>query len=91
MSNSTSNSSPGPAARNSGEAGGKSTSLHQPSNDKAIEDKLENVDLVSRGARVHDHLRDMRGKGVAGDYDDSIKHNTDTHYAQEDATKRPRK
>lgn len=90
MSNSTSKSSPDPAARSSGEASGQSTGLHQPSNDKAIEDKLENVDLESRGAKVHDHLRDKRGKGVAGDYDDSIKHNAETRYAQEDAANRPR-
>ncbi len=89
MSNSTSTSSPSPAARNSGEASGKRTGLHQPSNDKVIEDKLENVDLVSRGATVHDHLRDKRGKGVAGDYDDSIKHNADTHYAPEETAQRP--
>lgn len=64
MSNSTSNSSPDPAARSSGVASGKKTGLHQPSNDNAIRDRLENVDLASRGAKVHDHLRDKRGNGV---------------------------
>lgn len=91
MSNSTSKSASGSAARHSGEASGKKTGLHQPSNDKAVKDKLVKVDLVSRGAKVHDHLRDKRGKGVADAYDDSIKHNADTHYAQEDASERRKK
>ncbi len=90
MSNSTSNSSQDPAARGSGVASGKKTGLHQPSNDNAIRDKLENVDLASRGAKVHDHLRDKRGNGVAGDYDDSITHDADSHYVQDNAADRPK-
>ena len=30
------------------------------------------VSLKDRGAVMEDHLRDKRGNGVAGDYDDSI-------------------
>jgi hypothetical protein len=91
MSNSTSNSTPDHAARGSGEASGKKTGLHQPSNDNNIRDKLENVDLASRGAKVHDHMRDKRGNGVPGDYDDSITHNADEHYVQDNAADSPKK
>lgn len=76
MSNS-SNTSPGPAARSAGTASGKKTGLHQPSDDQNVENKLGNVDLESRGAKVHDHLRDKRGNGVTNDYDDSINHDAD--------------
>jgi hypothetical protein len=91
MTNSSSSTSPGSASRDSGVASGKKTGLHQPSDDNRIEDKLDNVDLASRGAKVHDHLRDKRGNGVPGDYDDSIKHNADEHYVQDNAAQRPRK
>lgn len=89
MSNPTANSRPDPTARSSGQASGKKTGLHQPSNDNQVIDKLQGVDLQSRGAKVHDHLRDKRGNGVAGDYDDSINHNADEHYAH-DAARRPK-
>lgn len=77
--------------RKSGEASGKKTGLHQPNNDREISDKLDNVDLDSQGEKVHDHLRDKRGKGVAGDYDDSINHDADERYSQENSAKRPAK
>lgn len=71
--NSPSNPSQGNAAgRSSGEAGGQHQGLRQPSDDERVEDKLDNVDLEARGARVDDHLRDRDSKGVAGGYDDSI-------------------
>jgi len=76
------------AAQSSGTASGKKTGLHQPSDDKRIEDKLKNVDLASRGSKVHDHLRDKRGNGVADDYDDSIGHDADSQYAQDDKLQR---
>ncbi len=82
MSHASSNTSGNAAAQSTGEASGKKVGLHQPSNDKQVADKLENVDLASRGAKVHDHLRDKRGNGVPGDYDDSIKHDADEHYVQ---------
>ncbi len=85
-----SSTSAGSAARSPGTASGKKTGLHQPSDDKRIEDKLENVDLASRGSKVHDHLRDKRGNGVPGDYDDSIKHNAGSHYVQDNAAQRPK-
>ncbi len=92
MSNSSSShSSPGSASRDSGVASGKKTGLHQPSDDGPIEDKLENVDLESRGSKVHDHLRDKRGNGVPGDYDDSIDHDADEKYVQDNAASRPAK
>ena len=86
MSHSTTDASGGSAARASGEARGKKVGLHQPSNDREIADKLKNVDLESRGAAVHDHLRDKRGNGAAG-YDDSIRHDADTHRSQPDSVK----
>jgi hypothetical protein len=88
MTQSPNDASGGSAGRASGEASGKNVGLHQPSNDREIADKLTNVDLDSRGAAVHDHLRDKRGNGVAG-YDDSIKHDADTHYAQTAGVKTP--
>ncbi len=80
----------GSAARSTGTASGKKTGLHQPADDQRIEDKLNNVDLASRGSNVHDHLRDKRGNGVAGDYDDSIEHDAESHYVQDNAVQRPK-
>ncbi len=79
---SSSNTPASAAGRDSGVASGQKTGLHQPSDDNRIEDKLENVDLQSRGSRVNDQLRDKRSKGVAGEYDDSITHDADEHYPQ---------
>ncbi len=87
MSN-ASNTSAGSASRSTGTASGKKTGLHQPSDDKRIEDKLGNVDLASRGSKVHDHLRDKRGNGVTDDYDDSIGHDAESHYAQDNEAQR---
>lgn len=86
---SSSDTAPGSASRSSGVASGQKTGLHQPSDDNRVEDKLENVDLASRGSRLNDHLRDKRGNGVAGDYDDSIDHDADERYVQHNAAKRP--
>lgn len=74
--------------RSSGQASGKKTGLRQPSNDNEVRDRLEGVDLDSRGAKVHDHLRDKRGKGVANDYDDSVDHDADERYTNENLVKR---
>ena len=81
----------GSAGRDSGVASGKKTGLHQPSDDQRTQDKLDNVDTASRGIQVEDHLRDKRGNGVAGDYDDSIDHDADAHYVQDNAAQRPAK
>ena len=86
----SSDTSTGAAARSQGEASGQKTGLHQPSDDNRIEDRLENVDLESRGAKVNDHLRDKRGKGVAGEYDDSIDHDADERYVQDNAAESPK-
>jgi len=88
MNNKPSSQSGNPAGRESGVASGKHQGLRQPSDDQRTGDKLENADLESRGANMEDHLRDRRGKGVAGDYDDSIDHDADEGYVQEDAAKR---
>ena len=86
----SSDTSAGATARSQGEASGQKTGLRQPADDNRIEDRLENVDLESRGAKVNDHLRDKRGKGVAGEYDDSIDHDADERYVQDNAAERPK-
>lgn len=55
-----------------GIASGKHQGLRRPDNDGDVADALANVSLKDRGAVMEDHLRDKRGNGVAGDYDDSI-------------------
>lgn len=69
---------------------GEKIGLHQPSDDKRINDKLENVDLTLRGSKVHDHLRDKRSDGVPGEYDDSIEHDAESRYVEDNAPKRPK-
>ena len=56
------------------EASGKHQGLRDPGNDEAAKDALDSVGLDDRGAAAEDHLRDRRGKGVRGAYDDSIDH-----------------
>lgn len=91
MTNRQSNPSGTAAGRSSGEASGKHQGLRQPADDTRVEDKLENVDLESRGVKVEDHLRNKRGKGVPGEFDDSIDHDAREGYIQPDAAKRPRR
>lgn len=79
------------ADRSSGEASGKHQGLRQPADDTRVEDKLENVDLESRGVKVEDHLRNKRGKGVPGEFDDSIDHDASGGYVQPDAAERPKR
>lgn len=81
MSNKSGSAAPSAASRSSGQASARGQGLHQPSDDQRLEDKLENVDLQSRGAKVDDHLRDSRSKGVKGGYDDSIEHDADEKYS----------
>jgi len=57
--------------RRSGEASGKHQGMYRPDGQREVEDKLENVGLGDRGESMEDHLRDKRGKGVAGEYDDA--------------------
>lgn len=77
MTNNKGSNPPSAAARTSGVASSRHQALHQPTNDEGVEDALGNVDLVSRGERTEDRLRNRGGKGVAGTYDDSIDHNAD--------------
>lgn len=79
------------ADRNSGEASGKHQGLRQPGDDTRVDDKLENVDLESRGVKMEDHLRNKRGKGVPGEFDDSIDHDAREGYIQPDAAERPKR
>ncbi len=90
MTKTTSNVPPESDAARSGLASGHKIGLHQPSDDNRTQDRLANVDLASRGAKVGDHLRDKRGKGVAGEYDDSIGHDADRQYVSDDAAQRPK-
>jgi len=77
------------AGARAGEASGKHQGLRQPADDQRDEDKLGQVGLRSRGSKFEDHLRDKRGKGVAGDYDDSIDHDADQGYVPPGAGGRP--
>ena len=88
MNDKSSSRSDNAAGRDSGVASGKHQGLRQPADDQRVGDKLENADLESRGAHMEDHLRDRRGKGVAGEYDDSIDHDADEGYVQENAARR---
>ena len=55
-----------------GVASGQKHGLRQPEDDKRVEDALETVRLRDSGAAVEDQLRDKRGKGVRGGFDDSL-------------------
>lgn len=43
-----------------------------PSEARALDDRLHDIDPTTRGEFVSDHQRDRDSKGVAGGYDDSI-------------------
>jgi len=68
-----------------GEASGKHQGLRQPSNDGRVEDALDNVGFTDRGESMEDHLRDRRSKGVADGFDDSIGHDADAQFVEDDA------
>lgn len=55
-----------------GEASGQKQGLRQPDDDQRVEDALDTVRLRDSNAAVEDQVRDKRGKGVRGGYDDSI-------------------
>lgn len=76
-------------AHSSGQAGGEHVGLHRPRDDEALEDRLEALDPAADGEQVFDHLRDRRGKGVAGAYDDSIDHAAGERYGQEPGAQEP--
>jgi len=55
-----------------GVASGRKQGLRQPDDDNRVEDALDTVRLRDSDAAVQDQLRDKRGKGVRGGYDDSL-------------------
>lgn len=55
-----------------GEASGKHQGLRQPAEDHRTEDAVDNIGLKDSSATLEDRLRDKRGNGVRGGYDDSI-------------------
>ncbi|SKA05648.1 hypothetical protein [Novilysobacter spongiicola] len=74
------------------EASGKHQGLRQPADDTRDEDAIDNVGLKDPGAEVEDHLRDKRGKGVRGGFDDSIDHDADRdQVSNEQVANSPRK
>lgn len=80
-----------PTTRQSGQANGREPGINQPVDVNGLEDRLGNADESLRGLTVEDQIRDKRSKGVAGGYDDSIKHNADEHYRGPNAAERPAK
>jgi len=74
---------PSPAAP--GEASGKQQGLRQPADDGRVEDALDNIGLSGRGESMEDQLRDRRSKGVADGFDDSIAHDADRQFVEDDA------
>ena len=68
-----------------GEASGKEQGLRQPADDGRVEDALGNIGLSDRGESMEDQLRDRRSKGVAGGFDDSIGHDADRQFVEDDA------
>jgi hypothetical protein len=91
MNSSQSKPSGSAADRSSGEASSKHQGLHQPADDTRVEDRLENVDLESRGAKVEDHLRNKRGKGVPGGFDDSMDSDAEEGYVHPGAADPPKR
>lgn len=81
-----------PSARTAGEASGKHRGLRQPADDQQAEDAVDNVGQKDSSATLEDHLRDCRGKGVRGGYDDSIDHDADEgRISNEEVARSPRK
>lgn len=75
--------------RSSGQASGRPHGAKQGAEVGGMEDRLQAADPALRGLRVDDELRDRRGKGVSGDYDDSVDHEADGRYRGPDAADRP--
>lgn len=71
-----------------GQASGRHPGIRHPTGANRLDDKVENADLELRGLGIEDELGDRRGKGVAGEYDDSIGHDADTHYRGPDSADR---
>jgi len=85
---STSTSTP---ADGSARASGQHQGLRQPDDDHRVEDALDNVGLKDSSATLEDQLRDRRGKGVRGGYDDSIDHDAgDGPVSDDEVARSPR-
>lgn len=68
-------------ARHSGQASALHSAVNKhPTDEQALEERLDDADVASLGSGVEDEMRDRRSKGVAGEYDDSITHDADEHY-----------
>lgn len=76
-------------ARHSGQASAVHSAFKHPTDAQSLEERLDDADVASLGAGVEDEMRDRRGKGVAGDYDDSITHDADAHYPGPEADQPP--
>ena len=75
----------------SARASGKHQGLRQPADDHGVEDALDNVGLKDSSATLEDELRDRRGKGVRGGFDDSIEHDADKgQVTDQDVARSPR-
>ncbi len=74
-----------------GVASGQKQGLRQPDDDKRVEDALDTVRLRDSGAAVEDQVRDKRGKGVRGGFDDSVDGEAgDGPVSDEDVARSPR-
>lgn len=74
-----------------GEASGKHQGLRQPSDDGRVEDAVGNIGLKDSSATLEDQLRDKRGQGVRGGFDDSIDHDAgDGPVSDEQVARSPR-
>lgn len=75
----------------SGRASGKHQGLHQPADDQRAGDAVDNIGRKDSSATLEDHLRDRRGKGVRGGFDDSIEHDAgEGPVSDEDVARSPR-
>lgn len=68
----TTGNTPAGSAAGSEKASGKHQGLRRPADDRRDEDRIGNIGREDSSATLEDHLRDRRGKGVRGGYDDSI-------------------
>jgi len=73
-----------------GVASGQKQGLQQPDDDNRVEDALETVRLRDSDAAVQDQLRDKRGKGVRGGYDDSLDGEADGQVSDDEVARSPR-
>ena len=77
-----------PGAMPAGNASGKHQGLHQPADDGRVEDAVDNIGLSDRGELMEDQLRDRRSKGVRNGFDDSIGHDVDDRFDDDDSLQR---